>query len=197
MPPVCAGSDKGQLSKQCGWKQELMQAPSTPTSPGATCVSERLCQAGAPTSSLLLAEVCSAASIQAGQIQSFLCEHRSSKLMECRRCLYSTQVSCLKAKKPQRQKNITLHSSPHLEGSPIPTRGCGGVHTLFFESTRVKLHTDPLEKTKKYPLNTESVLLFWPRSQLQLQLVQRQWCLSMQDTDIFARTYSETIWEAN
>lgn len=161
----------------------------TPTSPGATRVSERLCQAGAPTCSLLLAEVCSAASNQAGQIQSFLCEHGRSKPMEHRRCHYSVQVSCLKAKKPQRQKNITLHPSPHLMGSPILTKGCPGVHTLCFESTCGKLHSDPLEKTKKYPLNTEPVLLFYSRFQPQLQLVQSVVLLSAGHR-YFARTYS-------
>lgn len=174
-----AGSSRGVTGSQSSWKP-----PAHPHQPGATHVSGRLCQAGARTCSLLLAEVCSAASIQAGQTQSFLCEHGSSKPMECRGCHYNMQVSCLKAKKPQRQKNITLHPCPHLVGSPILTKGCSGVHTLYFESTCGKLHTDPLKKTKKYPLNTEPILLFCPRFQPQLQPVQSQWCLSMQDTDI-------------
>lgn len=127
---LCWGVTKAGSLRSVAGRGAHTSPQHTPTSPGATCVSVRLCQAGAPTCSLLLAEVCCAASIQAGQIQSFLCEHGSSKLMECRRCLYSTQVSCLKAKNPQRQKNITLHSSPHLVGSPILTKGCAGTHLV-------------------------------------------------------------------
>lgn len=127
----------------------------TPPSPGVTHVSERLCQAGAPTCSLLLAEFALLHQFRQGKSRA------SSVSTEApSQCHYSTQVSCLKAKQPQRQKNITMHPSPHLVGSPILTKGCPGVHTLCFGSTCGKLHTDPLEKTKKYPLNTEPILLF-------------------------------------
>lgn len=154
--PSVLGSEKGWFSEKCRWKPELTQTLSTPPpSPGVTHVSERLCQAGAPTCSLLLAEFALLHRFRQGRSRA------SSVSTEApSQCHYSIQVSCLKAKQPQRQKNITMHPSPHLVGSPVLTKGCPGVHTLCFGSTCGKLHTDPLEKTKKYPLNTEPILLF-------------------------------------
>lgn len=78
---------------------------------GITHVSDRgwqLCQAETSTCSLLLVMVCSAVFIQAGQIQSFLCEHAGTKQMGGKQCHYSMQASCLNAKKPKRHTNIGL-----------------------------------------------------------------------------------------
>lgn len=49
--------------------------------------------------------------VQAGQIQSFLCENAGTRQMEWKSCHHSTQASCLKAKKPKELKNkgLLLH----------------------------------------------------------------------------------------
>lgn len=151
----CWGVKKAGSPRSVAGSQSSRKPPAHPPSPGVTRVSERLCQAGAPTCSLLLAEFALLHRFRQGKSRA------SSVSTEApSQCHYSTQVSCLKAKQPQRQKNITMHPSPHLVGSPILTKGCPGVHTLCFGSTCGKLHTDPLKKTKKYPLNTEPILLF-------------------------------------
>lgn len=70
--------------------------------------------------SLLLAEVCSAAAIQAGQIQSFLCEHRSSKLMECRRCLKAHRSAVYKLKSLKGRRTSPCTHPLTLRGPPSP-----------------------------------------------------------------------------
>lgn len=55
--------------------------------------------------------------VQAGQIQSFLCECAGTRRMGWKSCHYSTQASCLKAKKPKELKNKGLLL--HLVGGEV------------------------------------------------------------------------------